>query len=667
MKNKKEILNRIGIGFGKFMSNIVITKNVIILLGIVLLVLLMASIITCCMGSNYLGRFVADMVYDGSFKDYLYDIEDHNGFGTVIATVVGEFILSGLILATIIGYFRSAGERYVNGQNRKYYWGKHSLFLGYDERMIGTLKKAREENKVVIAVPNKVKELRDVLKRILSDTELKGVECVQCRRDDVNDLLTKACVLDASEIYIIGQPDEQNHDALNFKSLAIIANECKKRNVESPHIIAYLQNQSSFSMLKTKNLDCESLKELLPDKEEKDKLLDNEFLNSNCELFNFYSDTAFRLLTDVNGMKLDWHSDDKNLLRCPERQVHLVVVGMTEMGVAIVREALKLAHPTGKNTRFKITMVDDNAYEEMHYFIGRTKELFDYCNYTYQDYDNPSLNFSYKPENDFLDVEFEFVKCDAAHPKLMKNLVEWATDGKQLLSLVVCTKKSSQNMAVALYLPRQLRVGEYAIPVWVYQEGDDSMKHLMDSDNYNNLHTFSVGDHPILTVLRNETDIYIRVKKLALAYEEAYSNQKPDWTKMPAIKRWSSIYTVFSMDIKMRAVSVDLSDADKDIIDRTEQNRWNVEKLSDGYIPTTKEQHAEIQQILDNILKNNPDWQNKNEMEKKIIFDEYEKKMGVFKAQKNHDNIRSYDDLDEYAKNKNRFILEKSIEMAQVQ
>ena len=484
----------------------------------------------------------------------------------------------------------------------------------------------------------------------------------------MNDLLKKACVLDASEIYIIGQPDEQNHDALNFKSLAIIANECKKRKVESPHIITYLQNQSSFSMLKTKNLDCKSLKELLPDKEEKDKRLDNEFLNSNCEFFNFYSDTAFRLLTDEDGIKLDWHSDDKNLVRCPERQVHLVVLGMTEMGVAIVREVLKLAHPSGKNTRFKITMVDENAYEEMHYFIGRTKELFDYCNYTYQNYDNPSKDFSYTPENDFLDVEFEFVKCDAAHPKLMKNLVEWAADGKQLSSLVVCTKKSSQNMAVALYLPRQLRVGEYAIPVWVYQEGDDSMKHLMDSDNYKDIHPFSVNDHAVFTILGEEpkTDIFEGVKKLAMKYEQAYSGQEQNWEKMSAIKRWSSIYTGFSMKIKLRSVDDIKTEENKIIIDKIEHNRWNVEKLSDGFIPTTKEQHDEVEEVLKGIINKNTGWQKKTNEEQDSMFDKYEKMLKEYKDKNIHDNIRSYDDLDEYSKHKDRFILEKFIELIEV-
>lgn len=651
-------------------------------------IIIIASIVILLFISGFIfkgtgwGKFVADMVYDGAFKEYLYNCEKgHNGWWSMAATFLGQIFLSGFLLAVIIGFFRSIGERYVNGQYRKYRWKNRTLFLGYDEKMIRTLKNACKENKVVIAIPCKVNEIREVLKSILSDAELKCVEFVQCRMDDIHDLVNKACILTANKIYIIGQPDEPNHDAMNFKCLALVANECKAKEKDT-HIIVNLKNQSSFSMLKKTELKSDNLKLLLP---EKNRSLNDDFLKRNCEFFNFYSNTAFSLLTDDDKLKLDWHSKKINLDKCYDRQVHLVIMGMTEMGVAIVREALRLAHPSGKNTRFKITMVDENAYEEMHYFIGRTKELFKYCKYEYHDYNDPNKHVFHVPDDDFLDIEFDFVQCDVAHPLLMQKLQDWATEGKQLLSLVVCTKQSSKNMAVAMYLPRELRDGDNAIPVWVYQEGDDSMKHLLDDTHFKHIHPFSVSDHEIFTILRNETNSekYSYAKKMALAYEEAYMGGKeewtPDyaeerWTKMSAMYRWSSIYNVFSMRIKLRAVGIydDIPKADipaekKKNIDETEHNRWNVEKLSDGFIPTSAEQHDDVMQELNKLLEENPQWCENGIVNQDTVNIIEEKREKFVKNKKCffHDNIRSNEKLEPYSKMKDRFLLDTYLGLIQ--
>lgn len=688
MKKNKCENEDLSLKVGKFMSEMKITRSHVIyaILGVIG-VCLFAALLNCFLGENRFSKFIADMVYDGAFHHYFYYYDkgdDHNGLLTIFATFLGKIVLSGLLLAAIIGYFQSIGEKYENGQLGKYVWKNRTLFLGYDEKMIGTLKNACNENKVVIAVPNKVKELREVLKSILSDPELRRVEFVQCRMDDIHDLVNKACILTANKIYIIGQSDEPNHDALNFKCLALVANKCKEKEKDT-HIIINLQNQSSFSMLKRTELKSDTIKQLLP---EGNRFLNDDFLKRNCDFFNFYSNTAFGLLTDDDKIKLDWHSKNKNLVECPNRQVHLVVMGMTEMGVAIVREALKLAHPSGKNTRFKITMVDENAYEEMHFFIGRTKELFKFCRYEYHDYNDMTKHVFHVPDDDFLDVEFDFVQCDVAHPLLMQKLQDWATDGKQLLSLVVCTKQSSKNMAVAMYLPRELREGDDSIPVWVYQEGDDSMKHLLDDIHFQQIHPFSVSDHEIFTILRNETicEKFSDAKKIALAYEEAYMGGKEKWTpeyaeerwtKMSAMYRWSSIYNVFSMRIKLRAVGIyddipnaDIPDEKKKNIDETEHNRWNVEKLSDGFMPTSAELHNEIMQELNELLKKYPNWcENgiieENGLDTVTTIDNARRLFKDSKGRFIHDNIRSNDDLEAYSKAKDRFLLDTYLGLIQ--
>ena len=122
MKEKKDH-DPLDIRLGRFMSTTIIAKKTIIILLVIIVVgLVVAAVLrkSCCFSG--FSRFVADMVYDGSFKDYLYNVGEHNNGWTILATIVGEFLLSGLVLAIIIGSFRSLGERYENGQYIKYNW-----------------------------------------------------------------------------------------------------------------------------------------------------------------------------------------------------------------------------------------------------------------------------------------------------------------------------------------------------------------------------------------------------------------------------------------------------------------------------------------------------------------------------------------------------------------
>ena len=65
---------------------------------------------------------------------------------------------------------------------------------------------------------------------------------------------------------------------------------------------------------------------------------------------------------------------------------------------------MKLRNITGDG--FRITMVDNNAQEQMHYFIGRTKELFERCHYSFTNYSNPALNIVHTPKPDFHRPDF---------------------------------------------------------------------------------------------------------------------------------------------------------------------------------------------------------------------------------------------------------------------
>ncbi len=637
-----------------------------------------------------IAKFIADLFDSDTLRAIAYEgtSKKNQGWSSAIAYALGVILILGILVPVITNRLRTLGERYLNGTLDKYHWKNHALFIGYDELMIGTLKKACVDyNLIVVAVPNGVPQIKEQISRYLPKNSGK-IEIVQCNQNNTTDLVKKAGIMKASRIFIIGQPDNPTHDANNLRTLADIAKKWNdkehvklKKNPHYkgvPHIMVYLRNQSTFSLLQRQGFSADNLWNTIdaPLKTENEKKVAQEFVDRHCEYFNFYCDKAIQLLStnpDEGGMCLTWHSAEKNiaLSGMENRQVHLVVLGMTPMGSALVRELLRLAHPSGKGTKLLITMVDENAREEMHYFIGRTKELFKLCHYRYFDYDNPDIDNEYKPDDDFLDVEFEFIQCNLAHPRLTENLLVWSADEKQLLTLVVCTNDSSKNMAVALYLPPEMFSGENSVPTWVYQEGDDSAQHLLNREKYPNIHPFSFADHAVSSTANSP--IYEWDKAVTQYYEEHYrtKNVAKRWEDKSQDKRWSSLYNVKSIGIKLRAVGVlditqEIEESKKLLIDFYEHNRWVVERLTMGACPTDAEQHELVEKELEQQLELHPDWKTNEDSRRAIeknrtIFNEL-KEGKTIRGVRVHDDIRGFDDLTQYTKDKDRKTLDDYIE-----
>ena len=108
--------------------------------------------------------------------------------------------------------------------------------------------------------------------------------------------------------------------------------------------------------------------------------------------------------------------------------VHLVVVGMSKMGIAMGLEALQQAHYLNSAiARTRVTFIDTNADKEMSFFKGRYANLFELVRTRFIDASvsaGPSLykakwedpiadgKWAHLTEDNenFLDVEIEFIK-----------------------------------------------------------------------------------------------------------------------------------------------------------------------------------------------------------------------------------------------------------------
>ncbi|MBR2770546.1 MAG: hypothetical protein IKD78_00790, partial [Bacteroidales bacterium] len=444
----------------------------VIVLSIILIPFI-GEIVPCM---RLVSKFWVDVFSPVSLRQIPYkgSCEDNMGMVSAVAYAIGFVLITIILIPIVTNYMRTMGDRYLDGTLKKYAWKRHILFLGFDSMMLCALKDACKMGKqVVVAVPSDVRQIRNRLREMLPVDLFGRVEVVQCNKCDSQDLKMKVCVGEAFKIFIIGQADDPMHDANNLKSLDLICEMVEVPENFQCHI--HIRNIVTFSLMQRQGLGVK------------------DSLRNKAMAFNFYENIAGNLLSDFESgkklMTLDYQNERQNLASCPGTTAHLLILGMTQMGLALAREALMVAHYP--NHRVKITLVDDHAREEMFYFMGRYKELFKCCPNSYDELDtliwenHVPLRVSNNP---LLDVEFEFIQGSIAHPKLMNLIEAWAKDNSQILTMAVCTNDSPKNMATALYLPRTLMEGDNPIHVWVYQHDDDSMQGFSDHPMFKYLH-----------------------------------------------------------------------------------------------------------------------------------------------------------------------------------
>ena len=555
-------------------------------------------------------KFWVDVFSPVSLRQIPYkgSCEDNMGMVSAVAYAIGFVLITIILIPIVTNYMRTMGDRYLDGTLKKYAWKRHILFLGFDSMMLCALKDACKMGKqVVVAVPTDVRQIRNRLREMLPVDLFGRVEVVQCNKCDSQDLKRKACVSEAFRIFIIGQVDDPMHDANNLKSLDLICEMVEVPENFQCHI--HIRNIVTFSLMQRQGLGVK------------------DSLRNKAMAFNFYENIAGNLLSDFESgkklMTLDYQNERQNLANCPGTTAHLLILGMTQMGLALAREALMVAHYP--NHRVKITLVDDRAREEMFYFMGRYKELFKCCPNSYDELDTLIVenHVPLRVSNDpLLDVEFEFIQGSIAHPKLMNLIEAWAKDNSQILTMAVCTNDSPKNMATALYLPRTLMEGDNPIHVWVYQHDDDSMQGFSDHPMFKYLHVFSPGEYGSLNTPGNT--IRELAESVDFAYRQSYNQEakRVSWTELSYYDRWSNVHNVRSIIAKLRGLGYEMAWANGSVeslscfahdhagkcddfpteeeilqLSVTEQFRWVTDTLAKGFRPTTKEEHDKVVEL----------------------------------------------------------------------
>lgn len=574
-----------------------------------------------------------------------------------LIAIVGAFVFSGLLISLISNSVQRRVEK-IEGGNVYYQLHDHIVVIGYDTILPSLVKQIvnKEEwrNKDVLILTKKSPaEVRDALNTVV-DVKSKHLIIYSGQRSselDLRNLQTE----NAHEIFIIGNRQSDDHDALNIdclSKLVSIIQEYKPK--QHPTINILLENPATQTMLQSTNLAANWQKTV------------------NVIPFSFYENWARMVL---NGQHYPRLLVDSNT----DQQLNIIIFGMSKMGVTMAVEAAHALHfPRKKDGSVRktiITFISLNAYEEMTLFRTRYRQIFEIQSSRFIDFlggndkdqslpvitEMPPTYFTGK-DADFLDIEFEFVRGNAFSDGVQRLLCDRIEKEHRKMALFACTGKDTTDMNIALYLPEQiLRQSD----IFIRQHHSGKLldwlrlKSKEEQGLYANIYPFGMEDtvfdlnhdNQRMGVLINY--FYWYHKDYPSIFEENHILTVDErqiametWNEGTSVAdQWSSSYCCMSIIHKLYQWGIDIDKAsiadikavindNIEVLGYIEHNRWNIEKLLLGFRKPHAEEQAEIDECRKIIADND-----ENKANKKAC------KYRIYKGKHIHDYLRSFDDL----------------------
>lgn len=670
---------------------------------------------------------------------------DRGRYWALGIALLGVVLMNGLLVSTMISWIDRRKERWTNGEVRYGFWGllmkKYAVVIGANESaptIIRDLIRGKGEcpniDYVILQTNGDVEEARRKISSYLKDDERKKLIVYNGQLDSIEEMYNLR-IKNATEVYVLGEDSEEDvshsyHDTQNMKCVHNIASYLADRYVVRRIVCRVLfEYQTTYSVFQFSEIPeiirqrlvfipfnnyenwaqrvlvkgeyTEKVKKVLPMPQKTDFVLT---LCNKVKYFIVNHIQAYMSKENEEDRKIDYlplegcggipeYVERDGEKKLSDKYVHLVVIGMSKMGVAMAIQAAQVAHfPNFKASenprRTRITFIDPNADDEMNFFKGRFRNLFDLSRSRYIDatvddlclsdlkWEDPmsdeSNPYSYLGPN-FIDIEWEFVKGRVEQPSVRKYLELISASktnserGNSVLTVAVCLPLAHEAVAACLYMPPT--VYDYAQQIWVYQrEASDIIYNLyyteentnkryeklrpfgmqyadftMDKDNYYRAQLCNYVYELMFSDTISNDVINAKISEIKDASDKtAMKSAREFWKKLSIFNRWSNRYLANSFETKLRSVGCYLANYllhyDKvcvafekhaEMLAECEHNRWNVQQLLMGFRAYTRGDLTDYERC-----------ENKKEFKDKM-------KKGKEKA---HLNICSFAHLDEVEK-----------------
>lgn len=424
----------------------------------------------------------------------------------VLMNLFGLFVLNGIILTLFINWVSNRKDRHDKGEARYEYIfkKKYSVIVG-GHKIVSSLARDLISNGkneyILVQTQRDAETVRKELYAEIKDERLANNVIIYSGDRSSWHELEELKLDSAQEVYVIGEPfyiDGSSHDAINLQCWNLITEHLREVKEKRIPIHVMFEYQSTFSAFQFTDLKLEQSKTF-------------RFIP-----FSIYETWAQQVLIgknksgDLNYIPLDgWGG----LPVSSHQRVHLIIVGMSKMGMALAIEAAHVAHYPNFNNkhtgrpRTLITFIDRNAKREMLFFMGRFRELFQLVRWRYikapddvvrpneaswdmydtiqeisersnknYPWNDPLVDVDFRSPycgkylgEDFIDIDFEFIEGDVALPSIQKYIEDASADNSFKTSklnseesttfpdntskttIAVCLPVASEAMSTALY------------------------------------------------------------------------------------------------------------------------------------------------------------------------------------------------------------------------
>lgn len=355
------------------------------------------------------------------------------------------------------------------------------------------------------------------------------------------------------------------------------------------------------------------------------------------------------------------HLDRERIDSQSNKTVHLVIDGLSDIGESLAFHAALTAHfpnfTRDHTLRTRITILDENIMERKNSFIQRYQYLFDHSYHRTIDLQEQKMTQFHEPmyrssREDFVDIEWEFVKGTIYNPYVQQKLTSWSNDRNQILTIALCNPQWQHNFDQAFVMPKAVYLNE--IPVLVYLKHATFLDKVKETEEFDNIFPFGMEDCgydidlPLLQMAKRLNYFYacsygLRGVPTHLPAEEI----EEEWNKLDSFRaRYSNIYNVMTLATKMRSLGhpdddwtrfYALTQEEIEEISAVEHNRWCVERLLLGFRPPTDEERDEIHENIQAFLAAKKTGSPAPEQDLK----------NVYKRKKIHYDLCSYRELQE--------------------
>lgn len=573
-------------------------------------------------------------VYNWDFKHIWYAVIGLSGY----------LVFSGFLLSMFVNAIHKKRESISQGEEHYNHLDSHFIIIGSGTLIVPLINKllSKHENaspdsaklpNIVILTADSIPELRKRLSAQLKESYMRAIVFLHGDRTNPEDL-TQIGLDRCQGIYLMGDFSEKDKDDRNLEALSKINDFLDKKSTTRTNgritCKIFLERYHTFSLFQS-------------------SIINAKMLNLTIEPICIYKQWAETVINGAKYNNIQYQPlDGKGISAQSPQYVHLIIIGMSRMGMSLVTEtALRMHFPNADaNHRTKITMIDINAREEMYAYTNIHAHLFKHAHYTYSQYSDapcdiqPPEQYSTNNADSWLNTEYHFVQGNAECPSV-RQLIEQASDDENaILTVAVCLPDARRALSLALSLPPSLYRKEN-VSILVQQEIGSGLLSLINQQTntqYARIKPFGMINEHIN--IENDTDTLAPYVPLlyglpctpenlwntlkGIAGPHCKQTQTQEWNDMETWKKISNRYAAESIGCKWRSLGITskhnfdyiskVAAEQAEILGKVEHNRWCMEKFYVGYRPRTPEEQTEIDAISDPILAKDKDDYYKNQI-----------------------------------------------------